>query len=156
MGDIATASATLKARKDLSGNDTIKYKNLVRVNVETIDDLLNLGIVEIAVKEEDDIEYFEHPHEYLEDYYFCNCYTYYIVKDEFKGNKELFEKLKNNFDKFVIIDGVFETNIEYIPTLIYCETDNERIKEVNLNKLKKCLDLDMEIDLEVNGSGANC
>jgi len=156
MGDIATATATLKARKDLYGNDNIKCENLVMLDVETVDDLLNVGIERIAVKENDDIEFFEHPHEYLEDYYFCDCYTYYIVKDEFKGNKKLFKKLRFEFDDFVIINGVFETDIAYEYSSIYCETFNEETKEVNKNILQKCLDLDMEIDLVVNGRGSNC
>ena len=42
MGDIATATATLKARKSLKGKDTIKHENLIEIDVETKDDLLRI------------------------------------------------------------------------------------------------------------------
>jgi len=99
---------------------------------------------------------FDNAKEYLEDYWFCECYTYYIVEEEFEGNKELFQKLQNVFKEFVIIEGIFEIDIAYEYTSIYCESYNKVIKQVNKNTLKKCLDLDMDISLVVNGRGSNC
>jgi len=152
MEKIATAYSKIEAEKSVAGTDLIKHKNYQSKDFNSEEELISYE-GNILIKFNYGFEFYDNSQNFVDDYGFCREWEIYVEEDEFNGDKELFEMLKEEFSDFKIINEMFCVTIAENYSDIYYDELTPSCNEVFLSNkfLEKCIKNDMKIYLVTDG-----